>query len=305
VAAVVVTHKRPVLAGQLVRQLAEEEHFSKEHVIVVVNEAGGLDDPVLEASVKLIRLPRNDGPAAGFKAGMELAFSDPAIDWAYLCEDDVGLLPLGAPRVAGLLERIKAVGRPAPSGGARSVGAVVAYGRIFNRRTGHAANFVPPAGTPHDLAEVDVAAWGATLVSRAVYDAGVLPDTDWFFGFEDFDFFCRVRRAGYAVMVDALTARNVAEHETNAGRLELFEGNRPNDSEEPWRAYYVARNFFALARRHGSPSWYLAHLAYSVRRLQLAGSNAERRAIVKGFRDGLRGKLGKNPAYVREVGERG
>jgi len=27
-----------------------------------------------------------------------------------------------------------------------------------------------------------------------VFDAGVLPDPEWFFGLEDFDFFCRVRR---------------------------------------------------------------------------------------------------------------
>jgi GT2 family glycosyltransferase len=298
VTAVVVTHKRPVLAGQLVGLLLGTERFPSDRVIVVVNETGGLDDPELEAAVRMLRLADNDGPAGGFRAGMREAFSDPSTDWVYLCEDDVGLLPLEPPRVAGLLERIKSV-----SSAAKPVGAVVAYGRVFDRRTGNAVNFVPPYGSPHELAEVDVAAWGATLVSRAVHDAGVLPDPEWFFGFEDFDFFCRVREAGFSVMVDALTAGNVAHHETTAGRIELHSGNRPSDPEESWRAYYVARNYFSLARRHGSRSWLLAHLAYSARRIQKSSSGTERVAILRGIWDGTRGKLGKNPDYLRRNGE--
>ena len=171
--AVVVTHKRPVLAGGLVRLLAESEGFPKDRIIVVVNELGGLDDPGLEAEVRMLRLADNDGPAGGFRAGMREAFSDQSTDWVYLCEDDVGLMPLGSPRVAGLHARIRS------AGSARTpVGAVAAYGRVLDKRTGNAVNVVPPPGTPNGLAEIDVAAWGATLVSHAVLAAGVLPDPD-------------------------------------------------------------------------------------------------------------------------------
>ena len=40
------------------------------------------------------------------------------------------------------------------------------------------------------------------MVSRAVVDAGVLPDAGLFFGFEDFDFYCRVREAGFSVLAE-------------------------------------------------------------------------------------------------------
>ncbi len=171
-------------------------------------------------------------------------------------------------------------------------------------RSGHTRNVVPGLGLPGNLAPVDVSTWGATLVSRVVFDAGILPDPELFFGFEDFDFFCAVREGGFSVVVDVPCARRVAHLQTLGGRDEALRQHRPVDEEEPWRAYYFARNFFALARRHGRRSWYAWHLVYSVRRLQLAKSAAERRAIVHGLWDGARGRLGVNERYIRTAGER-
>jgi GT2 family glycosyltransferase len=246
----------------------------------------------------MLRLPENRGPAAGFGAGLTEAFSDPSVDWAYLCEDDVGLFDIPAPRVADVLERTASVTTvPVP------IGAVVSYGRTFTRRGGHTENTVPPLDTAHGLATVDVACWGATLVSRAVVEAGIAPDADWFFGYEDFDFFCRMRAGGFSVMVDAAAARAVADQQTSHGRAEALKADRPVDADESWRAYYVARNYFAFARRHGRPSWIAWHLAFSLRRLQLAGSRAERSAYLRGLYDGLRGRLGLNPRYRSEQGE--
>lgn len=298
VSAVVVTHMRPRLAGDLVRCLIEVERIPADKIVVVVSGTGGLDDPDLEKSVTMLRLVTNEGPGGGFKAGIEVAFRDPATEWAYLCEDDVGLLPLPTERVTDVLERVRSL-----DDSRHPVGAIVAYGRIFSRRTGNAVNVVPAAGSKTDLEPVDVAAWGATLLSRKVAMAGILPDPAWFFGFEDFDFFCRVREAGFAVLVDGVSARAVASYETSQGREELHVGVRPSDSAESWRAYYVTRNFFVLARRHGSPSWLLAHLAFTARRLQLSRSRDERIAILRGLGDGLRQKLGLNPRYQRRVGE--
>lgn len=298
VTAVVVTHMRPRLAGNLVRSLIEVEGLVPQNIIVVVSGTGGLDDPALEDAVRMLRLATNEGPGGGFKTGIEEAFKDPTTKWAYLCEDDVGLLPLPAPRVAELLGRIAALRHPEPP-----VGAVVAYGRVFSRRTGNAVNVVPPTGSPQDLDPVDVAAWGATLLSREVAEAGVLPDPAWFFGFEDFDFFCRLREAGFSLLVDSVSARKVASYETSEGREGLHTGVRPSDSAESWRAYYLTRNFFVLARRHGSASWLVAHMAFSARRLQLSRSREERTAILRGLVDGFRQELGQNPRYHRQVGE--
>jgi rhamnopyranosyl-N-acetylglucosaminyl-diphospho-decaprenol beta-1,3/1,4-galactofuranosyltransferase len=307
VTAVVVTHLRPRLAGDTVRSLIDVEGFDPAMIVVVVNGEGGLDDPALEAAVRMVRLPSNTGPAGGFRRGLTEAFTDPTTRWAYLCEDDMVLLHLPGPRLAGLLARIqdrsRARGEAAEPAGV-PVGAVVPFGRVFVPRTGHTLNVVPRRGLPGDLAPVDVTTWGATLVSRAVVDAGVLPDPDLFFGFEDFDYYCRMRDAGFSVLVDVPCARQVAHRQTLVGRDAALRGQRPLDADEPWRAYYLARNFFALARRHGRRSWLAWHLLYSARRLQLAPTRAERLATVRGLVDGARGRLGIDSRYLRKVGER-
>jgi hypothetical protein len=179
----------------------------------------------------------------------------------------------------------------------------VAFGRDFVGRGSHAVNSIPDPGTPHDLAPTDMGSWGATVLSREVFDAGIVPDTRWYFGLEDFDFYCQVRAAGYDVLVDGVAARSVLDQQTDEGRDAALGTRRPLDADEPWRAYYHARNSFELARRHGDWTWHAWHLAYSARRLERAGGNAERAAIVHGLWDGLRGRLGENPRYRRRVGE--
>ncbi|HTU38744.1 MAG TPA: hypothetical protein VMF35_12170 [Acidimicrobiales bacterium] len=299
VTAVVLTYRRPRLAGDVVRTLVHEEGLPPGRIVLVVNGEGGLDDPELEAAVRTVRLPVNIGPAGGFRAGLEAAFSDSTTAWAYLCEDDVGVFELPAPRVAAVLDRLR---HRSGGGGTAEVGAVVAYGRRFDAR-GHAANVVPDETAP-PFVPVDVAAWGATLVARAALERGVLPATQWFFGFEDFDFFLRLRAAGLGVLLDTESARAVARVQTSAGREAVLSPHRPGDAEEPWRAYYVARNYFHLARAHGSASWQAWHLAYSARRVQRASSNAERVATLHGLVDGVRRRWGPHPRYVRTTAER-
>jgi GT2 family glycosyltransferase len=295
VVAVVLTYRRPRLAGDVVRSLLADEGLRPDQVVVVVNGEGGLDDPVLEEAVRMLRLPVNTGPAGGFRAGLEAATADPACNWVYLCEDDVGLFDLPSPRLADLLARVDSVSAAHPA-----LGAVVAYGRCFVGRGAHTVNVVPADA---EFAPVDVACWGATLVSRRVVDDGVLPDPDLFFGVEDFDFFCSVREAGWEVLVDGSAARAVAGQQTNEGRDAAIRADRPNDAAEAWRAYYHARNSLELARRHGRPSWLVWHLAYTVRHLQAARSGAERSAIAHGLCDGIRGRLGQHPDYGRATGE--
>jgi glycosyltransferase involved in cell wall biosynthesis len=299
VSAVVLTHRRPRLATAVVRSLIEQEGLPPDRVVVVVNGSGGLDDAALESSVRLVRLPRNLGPAGGFGVGIETAFADPSVHWAYLCEDDVGLFSLPSPRLADVVSRAERRGRMPGS----PVGAVVAYGRRFVGRGAHTLNLTPPLGDTDDLVPVDVASWGATLLARAVFDAGILPDPDWFFGLEDFDFFCRVRQGGFDVLVDGASARAVADQQTSAGRVGALSSHRPTDEREVWRSYYHARNSILLARRHGRPTWHIWHAAYSVRHLQKATGNVERKAILHGLWDGIRGRVGENADYGRIVGE--
>jgi len=150
---------------------------------------------------------------------------------------------------------------------------------------------------------VDVATWGATLLAREVYDAGIQPDDVWFFVMEDFDFYCRVREGGFDVLVDAVSARAVADQQTSAGRAVALAPHRPSYESEAWRSYYHHRNTVLFTRRHGRPSWHLWNLAFAARNLQLATGRDQRRAIFHGLWDGVRGRFGEHPGYGRTTGE--
>lgn len=298
--AVVLTHRRPRLATALVRNLIGVEGFPPERVIVVVDRDGGLEDPRLEHQVHLLRLMQNGGPAAGFGAGLQAAFERPATRFAYLCEDDVLLEGVHTPRVKGLRDE---TARHLAQG--RRIGAVVAYGRVFRpHRGGTTLPFSPDPDGPR-LQHVDAAAWGATLVTREVWAAGVRPDPSLFFGYEDFDFFFRVRNAGLEVLVDRDSGARPVESATGRTQTVAHQqaGHRPSFDEEPWRAFYVARNFCTLARRHGDVSWLAWHLVLSARRIQLARDRRARRAVLAGLWAGLRGRVGRDERYVRDVGE--
>ena len=260
------------MATAVVRSLVECEGLPVDRIVVVVNGSGGLDDPALEARVRMVRLPHNLGPAGGFGAGMEAAFADPAIRWAYLCEDDVGLFSLPSPRLADLVRRAESRGRFA----GRPIGAVVAYGRRFVGRGAHTVNLAPPAGDPFELVPVDVASWGATLLARSVFDVGILPDPDWFFGLEDFDFFCRVRQGGFDVFVDAVSARAVAEQQTSAGRAGALGRHRPTDERETWRSYYHRGTQSCspgdMGARHGTSGTWPTRPGICKRRLEMVNA---------------------------------
>lgn len=294
--AVVLTYRRARLATQVVRQLILVEGFRPADVILVVNGDGGLDDPELEASVRVERLAENSGPAGGFRHGLLVAAAIPGTRWVYLCEDDVGVLDIPAPRV----ERLIAEAESYAAGPA--IGGIVPYGRRLDRRTGGTRIYAAPS--PDGFDEIDAAAWSASLVSTAVVRAGVLPDETWFFGYEDFDFWYRVRAAGFTLLVDRASATATAHQMTSAGWDAALAAERPIDSDEPWRAYYVARNFFLLSRRHGNVVWLANHLMYSARRLQLARSRAERMATLHGLWDGVRRRNGRNTRFERVTGER-
>lgn len=296
VAGVVVTHRRPRLATQVVRSLIEVERLGPDQIYLVVNGEGGLDDPELQRRINVIALPENPGPAGGFREGM-LAALKAGASWFYLCEDDIGLFDVPAPRLAALIEAIEAQ----DDAGANPVGAVVAYGRDLHSRTGHTS--VHDVDSAEGFDEVDVASWGASLVSSKVIDAGAIPSDDYFFGYEDFDFWYQIKALGFRILVDRSSAFASARQMSLAGRDAAFEGQRPLDYDEPWRAFYIARNYFMLARRHGDRRWVAAHLLYSARRLQLASSSAERRAILSGLVAGITRRTGKDERFLRERGE--
>jgi GT2 family glycosyltransferase len=282
VVAVVLTYRRPRWASEVVLDLLRNEGLEPSQVVLVVNGDGGLDDPELEKTISVLSLPRNVGPAGAFAQAMryvrELSTAPP---WIYLCEDDqTGYHGLPSSRLRGLLDEVERFEREVPG---PPVGGVLASGRDVDMRTGRTHRGNVSSSGPR-LQEADFGPWWGALLSRRVVDEGVFPDESMFWWAEDLEFWLRVRAAGFRVLVDQF-AHESARNKASSG--------------EPWCGYYMARNQFHLRRRHGNYRWTILHFLKTVRRLQLAPSGAHRIAIVRGFADGLRGRLGRNAEFSR------
>ncbi|MGH2572645.1 MAG: hypothetical protein ACRDGU_04045 [Actinomycetota bacterium] len=292
--ALVLTYRRPRLATEVVRNLMDSEGLPADRIVLVVNGQGGLDDPELESRIGLLRLSENLGPAGGFARGLGYVREHSDTPWIYVCEDDSGRLNLPSPRLGAVIDRAERFERDVPG---LPVGAVVATGWDIDERTGRTWRH-PIGPSASGFEEVAYGPWWATLLSRRVLDAGVFPDEPLYWWAEDLDFFLRVRSAGFRVLMDAAADRyrRTAIREENPV-------SRPRREDEPWCSYYMARNPFRLGRHHGGVRWTIWHLLKSVRRFQLAPTKAHRAATVRGLMDGLRGRTGRNPAFVRDVGE--
>ena len=162
----------------------------------MVNGVGGLDDASLEASVTMVRLPSNMGPAGGF-CRLDRGLQRPVHPLGLSVRGRHRPPRLPSPRLVELLGRIERRPRRLPD----RDGAVVPFGSSFVPRS-HTVNVVPPKACPGTWHPVKYVV-GGHRASREVVDAGILPDIDWYFGLEDFDFYCRMREAGFDVLVDA------------------------------------------------------------------------------------------------------
>ncbi len=293
--AFVLTFKRPRLATQVVRELLETEGFTPEQVTLVVNGEGGLEDPRLEAAIDVLRLPENLGSAGGFNRALLHVASRSDAPWIYVCEDDNVAHEMPAPRVGELVERVVAFERDRPG---LPVGAVVIKGMDTDPGTG-ASSPHRPGSSEHGLEEVTWGTFHGVLLSRRVIESGVVPDESLFFGATDFDFFFRMRARGFRVLTDCAIPVDPLWLALRAGKESL---GLPRRRDEPWCSYYLARNPLVLARRYGNVRWAAHHLRRMAGRF-VRSSRAHRAAIARGLIDGLLMRSGKNPAFVREVGE--
>ena len=284
--ALVLTHARPLLATQLVKSLVEDEGFDPSDVVLVINGDGGLSDSALQEKVHTIVLPENLGAAGGMRAGLIYIRDHSKCDWIYVCEDDVPLAHLRIPRVA---ELIRAVEDQETHPHSAPIGAVSGWGLHLDILTG--SSRVHELQGDRRFQAVDVSGWGATLLSRRVLDADVLPDARLFFGYEDWDFWLRMRRKGFELVIDT-QALDPAIYGARRG----FVRAEPLHAI-PWRGYYQARNFFELRRRYGCRAWTARHFVRSFRRIKKARSWSRRAAILLGLAHGLSGRLGRSSRY--------
>ncbi|MPV38978.1 glycosyltransferase family 2 protein [Georgenia subflava] len=296
VVAVVVTHRpRPELVTPLLEALAAQ----CAHVVVVDNGSSAQAVADLRASgarlgVDVVALASNEGIAHAQNVGIARARELDA-DWVLLSDQDslpaadmVEQLLAGARRATARGDRVAAVG-PVSSDTRSSTEQMV----YVSRRWG------PRRARPDEVHDglVDAAfliASGCLIEAAALDEVGGM-NADWFIDHVDLEWGLRARRAGYGLY--AVTDAHL-DHELGDRLTKLPGRAQEVHVHSPVRTYYLTRNTVLLIRSGlMSRAWsvgYVVWLAKYVAFNSLLAAPRRRRIplMVRGLRDGLRGRVG-------------
>jgi GT2 family glycosyltransferase len=260
------------MLARAVRSLLQQRDVEVDVAVV----GNGWDPTGLPEGVHPVHLPADAGIPAGRNAGV------PAVegDLLFFLDDDAEIVEADAlARVARLVAEGSGVGlvqlRVEPRDGGR-----------------RSRDWVPRAGTGHPRRSGEVTAvWeGAVAMPRAVFDrVGGWP-SEFRFVHEGVDLAWRVMEAGLVVHYEA-------------GLHVLHPPPPEHPTRHAYSTYYGARNRVWLARRHlPLPLGALYAASFLVRALPRLRSGRERRALLRGYRDGLRDPAGaRRPLSARTL----
>jgi GT2 family glycosyltransferase len=295
--AFVTTFDRPAILrdtlGQLLRQTRPPEF-----ILVIDNGSNPETEEVVRSfpagQVGYHRMGYNGGPAGAGAYGVR-TLADLGFDWI-LCGDDDD-----PPLTRDTLERLMVVAATA----AQPLGVVGATGTPWDWKRGvRTQAFDLPA---RGICYVDVVGGSKQLtVSRAAVAAVGVPNAELFFGYDDFEYCLRIRRAGFRIAVDAALFREYADLIAPGGAKTRPRGTlRPR--HEIWRQYYSTRNYIHFMRREfGSERLALREVANSLLRILVSWTQgfgygaAFTRLQLRAVLDGYRGNLGMTIAPQRK-----
>jgi GT2 family glycosyltransferase len=260
----IITYNRPeVLRDTILKVFAQS--LPPAFLWIIDNSEGlGTDHLIAtmgDSRIRIYRMGYNAGPAGAAAVGLKLCAEDGA-EWIFWGDDN------DPPFRVDCFERLLAVRDENPF-----CGILGAVGQFFDRKKGVIKRVPTRLLERKQWLEVDSIAGGmCMLVSNKVVKAGVFPDKDLFFGFEELDFCLKASRKGFSMIVDCSL---FLEARKQAGRLE-FERPMYQKKSNLNREYYSLRNLLYI-----SNSMTLSRMRYNLIKKWLVKS-------VYGFRFGLR-----------------
>jgi GT2 family glycosyltransferase len=238
----IITYNRPeILRDTILKVFAQSLPPA---FLWIIDNSEGLETEHLVATmgdsrIRIYRMGYNAGPAGGAAVGLKLCELDGA-DWIYWGDDN------DPPFREDCFERLLSIRDEHPF-----CGILGAVGQFFDRRRGVIKRVQTRLLERKSWLEVDsVAGNMCMLVSNQVVKAGVFPDKDLFFGFEELDFCLKASNRGYSMIVDCAL---FLEARAKWGRLDF---QRPvyHRKHNLAREYYSLRNLLMIAKRHSIPS---------------------------------------------------
>ena len=231
-AAFIITKDRPFGLIKTISKLLSQS-FPPSYILVIDNgvntDSKDHISDLFDAIISHHSIGYNAGPAGGAYWGMKLLF-EKGYDWVLWVDDD------DPPKYDNLIEDLFDIVHHNDNDCLGMVGAV---GEYFNRNKGTIVRLQDEQ--LKGFLEVDTISGNMfPLVSKRIFEKGILPNKELFFGFEELEFGLSLKRAGFKILTSGSLH---LKHRIQAGRLNLITNfNRKKSSESLWREYYSTRN---------------------------------------------------------------
>lgn len=231
----VITYNRPQILVDTLGKLFAQSH-PPEFIWVIDNSENLETDhaiaSLMDPRIKLHRMGYNSGPAGAAKKGLELCAQEGA-DWILWADDN------DPPFFADTFEKLLSIRDVNPF-----CGVIGSVGHFFDRKKGVIKRIQSKLLEKKETVEVDYVAGGMSMiVNSEVVKAGIFPNKNLFFGFEELDFCLKASRRGFTILVHCGVF------------LELRKLHNHTDFEQPIykkkskleREYYSLRNLLMIS----------------------------------------------------------
>lgn len=235
----IMTHNRSNILEDTIETIFRQS-FPPDKILIVDNSDNQLTEELIFAlktknlALDYIHTGSNAGPAGAANLGLKILLGE-GYDWIYWGDDD------DPPKFTDIFEKLLGIANNIPD-----TGAIGSVGSKFNFRTGILERFRDDE--LKGVLEVDAIGGNHNLIvnGNAVRKSNIFPDITLFFGFEEFDFLQRLKRAGFKILVsgDSLLEHRKANNRLGPQKIYTALPQRLNHSLN--RKYYSDRNLIYI-----------------------------------------------------------
>ena len=235
-AAFIITKDRPDTLLSTVKKLLNQS-LPPSFILVIDNGSQDLTYEIImqlnDERISHHSVGYNAGPAGGAYWGMKTLFES-GYDWVLWVDDD------DPPKFDYLFENMFKI---VSDNDNNTLGMVGAVGERFDKRKAKIVRLEDKELKGY--LDVDTISGNMfPLVSKRVFQFGLLPSLNFFFGFEELSFCLSVKRAGFRILT---SGELHYQHRSTTGRLNLDKiGYQKKTESLLWREYYSVRNLLHI-----------------------------------------------------------
>lgn len=290
-AAFIMTYQRVEILSETIEKLLAQT-LPPSKILIVDNDPQNSAAQVINkfgnTNISYHTVGYNSGPAGAAYWGLKMLFEE-GWDWVLWMDDN------DPPQFTDTLEKIFQI--PLQYDAPEKIGMIGAVGVKFS--LSKAKTIRIPDDELKGIIEVDnIAGNMLPIVHRRVFEKGILPDINLFFGFEELDFSLAVIRAGFKVLV---SGEELYRYRKNAGRLNFSRKlYQVKNIQKLWREYYSMRNVVYILKYKEKVFAAVAALWLKAIGKSIIGFRygwkygyTNLKYLLGGFKDGWFGKMGQ------------